>query len=151
VQPSHVLLSKPTTDALAQIGTGVAHHGHRHSSSIAAAARCCAWVLRWLGGARRAWPHRGRAVDTQHAERPVSRDKTKKVHRICCRVVSTWLDELLFGPSTPDGPCAISDQPAESTGPRLGAGFQDAAREAEVDPHRRGASVLRLRSAAEVL
>jgi len=35
VQPSHVLLSKPTTDALAQIRTGVAHHGHRHSSSIA--------------------------------------------------------------------------------------------------------------------
>src|SRR5829696_9524520 len=71
-------------------------------------------------------PHGGRTVDTQHAERLVSRDETKKVRRVCCDMAG----RTFFGPSTPDGPCAISAQPAESTGPRLGAGFQDAAREA---------------------
>jgi len=44
-----------------------------------------------------------------------------------CGDMAGW---TLFGASTPDGPCAISGQPAESIGPRLGAGFQEAAREA---------------------
>jgi hypothetical protein len=42
-----------------------------------------------------------------------------------------------FGPSTPDGACASRNPPAESAGPRLGAGFPAAARGA------RGRSPLR--------
>jgi hypothetical protein len=86
-------------------------------------------VLRWLVGARRAMPHRGRTLDMRRTERPVSRDKAQKVHAIDCGRMQSAV-RTFCGPLMPDGPCAISDQPAESAGPRLGAGFQDAAREA---------------------
>ena len=43
---------------------------------------------------------------------------------------SNGVERTFFGPSTPDRPCARRNPPAESAGPRLGAGFQDAAREA---------------------
>ena len=38
------------------------------------------------------------------------------------------LSELFLGPSTPAVPCASRNPPAESAGPRLGAGFPGAAR-----------------------
>jgi hypothetical protein len=88
-------------------------------------------VLRWLGGARRAWPTGAERWIAQHAERPASRDQTKKVHRMPCSVGNGWTN--FFGPRGRTDrvlfPTSQRNRPV-----RVLVGFQDAAREAEVDP-----------------
>jgi hypothetical protein len=98
--------------------------------------RGASWVLgAWSGGATAGsaggllvLAHLGRTWLQEHTERPGSRKRPKKVHRI--RDWSTDAERTFFGPSTPDGPCASRNSPAGSAGPRLAAGFQDAACEA---------------------
>ena len=98
--------------------------------------RGASWVLgAWSGGAHAGsaggllvLAHLGQTWLQEHTERPESRKRPKKVHRISDW--STDAERTFFGPSTPAVPCASRNPPAESAGPRLGAGFQDAAREA---------------------
>jgi hypothetical protein len=61
-----------------------------------------------------------------------SRKRPKNVHRI--RDGSADAERTFFGPSTPDGPCASRNPPAESAGPRRGAGPQARRTEREADP-----------------
>jgi hypothetical protein len=118
------------------LSTGIAQHGDsrltapvgREVPAETSHARCCTRVLRWLVGARRAWPtgpERWIPSTRNGRYRGMRRKKFSE-----CAVLCRYGRTNFFGPSTPDEPCAISDQPAESTGPRLGAGFQDAAHEA---------------------
>jgi hypothetical protein len=141
VSPMHSLL--PILGRLLQEGLtwaggplgGIAHGGSLVRGCTQAphkgcARPCSAWGLsagwpvpegrgptgpeRWIPSARNGWC------------RGIRRKKFTE-----CAVIRVYMARrTFFGPSTLDGPRAISGQPAESTGPRLGAGFQDAARAA---------------------
>jgi hypothetical protein len=86
------------------------------------------WVLgAWSGGAHvgsagglLVLAHLGRTGLQEHTERPGRGRGRKKFHRISDG--SNGAERTLFGPSMPDGPRASRNSPAESAGPRLGAG-----------------------------
>ena len=98
------------------------------------------WVLgAWSSGAHvgsagglLVLAHLGRTWLQEHTERPGSRRRPKKFPELV--TASNGAERTFFGPSTPAGPCASRNPPAESAGPRLGAGSQARRAKREADP-----------------